>query len=77
MIQGLEKVLRVLDLSDNYLFSIDSDLFLNFIHLHELRTKGNKIQEFSVPDYNGGLLSLQIGGGSHLNQKSLLRDLAR
>ncbi|XP_065202948.1 chaoptin-like [Planococcus citri] len=77
MIKGLEKHLHVLDLSNNDLSSLDSNLYKNFLNLQEIRTKGNRIEDGTIPEYNGGLLGVEFGGGKRLNWQNLLRDLGR
>lgn len=77
MIKGLEKHLHVLDLSNNDLSFLDSNLFANFYNLQELRTKGNRIDEVSIPEYNGGLLGVEFSGGKRIDWQVLLRELAR
>lgn len=77
MIKGLEKHLHVLDLSNNDLSSLDSKLFKLFSNLHELKTKGNRIDEVSIPEYNGALVGVEFSGGKRLNWQALLRDLGR
>ena len=77
MIKGLEKHLHVLDLSNNDLSLLDIKLFNNFINLQELKSKGNRIDHISIPEYNGGLLGIEISGGKRLNWQNLLQDFSR
>lgn len=78
MIKGLEKHLHILDLSNNELSALDANLFVNFMNLQELKTKGNKIDRLSIPpEHHGGLLNIELGGGELLDWRIVLRDIGR
>lgn len=77
MIHGLEKTLTVLDLSNNNLHTLDKYLLQYFSELQELKILGNKIQAFSIPDFNGNLLKLEIGCDSDINIESLMSNIGR
>ncbi len=77
MLSGLEKTLSVLDLSNNNLEKLDANIFQRFLTLQELKLLGNRIEIFSVPDFNGNVLRMQIGGGPHTNQQILFRDISK
>lgn len=77
MIAGLEKSLCVLDVSNNNLLTLDPALFRSLTSLQELKALGNNIESFSVPDFIGSVLRVQIGGGPQINRQTVLRDLSK
>ena len=79
MLRGSEETLNELDLSGNNLVSLDSNLFSHFGMLHELRTSGNPISNFSIPDANSGgsLLRLEVAGAADISGQLLLRQISR
>lgn len=77
MMKGLERSLLILDLSNNNLRRLDPNLFRYLLVLQELKILGNSIESFLVPDFNGNLLRLEVGGNDNTDRKALLEDIGR